>query len=243
MSRIGNKALFVIVVIFVSGCYTLKLGQNTSLTHSGSIVAAWSSSEEYKKPPVVDPNDFLPAGGEMITDTDNKTTTGLLEFAIDFRERLDDRFYLGLTSTYVSFGLNGMNAGNKYNRQIIRSTTMHWWNLVPAEDVGIIRGPSIGFTIGFMNDTTLGIKQMIQYSLSVRRYELDVKTYRGVDCRDCPNGSELKNRVSISSGAAWRNSIEIGYEILHLVIWFELDGSKQATGGLGFAISDFLFKK
>jgi len=250
MSSIRCLALFCSTVAWVSGCYTLKIGQNTSLSHSTWLGMSGSVRDEYKKPPAVDPSKYVPAGGPMTVDTSQGTPLEL-DFSIEFRRRLTEHFFTGLTSNYLSSYFDGSNPGlglSGFYRQNVRYSIMNWWDPVLAENVVIKRSPSIGFTLGFMLDAPksyerVAEKQVVQYSVSIRRYELDVNSYEGIDCVNCRNTSRVINTAVISSGAGWRQTLELGTELFRLGFWFEFDGKTQITTGIGFAISPIVFGK
>ena len=240
MSLFRKIAQLCSLPVLFTGCYTLQLGQKTTLSGSYAAEIAWSQEDAYKEPPKVDPADFQPAGGSMAVDLHRPWPLGM-RMDITLRHWLSDTFFLGLGSDPLSLYLN-TGSGPGFYRQSIRYSNIDWWDSVLAEDVSITRTPSLGFVFGSANDLNKAEKFAVQYSGSVRWYELSVNTYAGVNCVGCANSSKPKNSTRISSGLAWRHSLEIGSDEYRLMIWFEFDGTAQITGGAGLVISDHFFK-
>jgi len=245
MSLFRKSAIFMCVAMPTAGCYTFELNKDTSLSASGYFGVSWPVRDSYKNPlPAVDPTDFYPNNNTMTT-SESSGTPLEANFILELRERLDDHLYMGVTSTYASIYSKGVGMVDfGFPQQTLRYTTLHWWDDVLANDVVIKRSPSIGYMIGFMFGSKLdkarGMKEIVQYTVSVRRYEVDLQTYHGIDCYGCKNTSEVKDTKTISSGAAWRHTLTIGPENCSGVVWLETADAYMAMG-LGVALSYAIF--
>ena len=210
-----------------------------SLSNVVSVGTSWFPRDEYTKPVTINPSDYSPAsrgmGTEMIRDVPIE-----LNFFAEFRLRLAPWFYTGLTSDYLTLSGDSVDACRFYNCRVIRFSVLDWWNPVTAEAVTIKRSPSFGIIAGLMTDSHKH-KLMLQYSLTVRQYDITLVTYAGHDCVNCVNTSYIKQSARVSSGAAWRHTITLGCEAARLAVWFEFDGAKQMSAGLGIILLNALF--
>lgn len=240
MSSIRILVLFGLLSLMASACGTTQVGEspNVSLSHSGWLGGSWLMDGAYVNQPSINKADFLPSSGPMVADT-QRGSAWELGFTVDLRFRLAPSFYTGLSSHYVSFYGTGDSPCRFFNCQLVQSSTVNWWDTVTAEDVILKRSPSIGWVAGFIFGDP-EFKKIVEYSLSLRRYELIVDTYEGIDCVGCVNSSRLKYATTVESGTAWRNTFKVGTELLCGIGWIEL-GAQQVSIGIGLQLSGPLF--
>ena len=231
MSSIRGLMLFYSTIALVSGCYTMKVGQNASLSNSMYLGAAWSMRDAYKNPPP--PPQVAPPV---------KATPFEFGFTADYRKFLNPRAYFGVTSTYLSwYADNSDLGGTEMYFQRIRYTAL--------EEVVLKRLPTLGLSLGYLFGDRPGLRAMVQYSVSFVWYELSVNTYQlEYDCGPIPGcntivGDTLINSKEIARGAGVRQAMRIGGEYIHGLAWIEFDGKTQMTGGLGIELSDVYFKE
>jgi len=231
MSSIRGLMLFYSTIALVSGCYTMKVGQNASLSNSMYLGAAWSMRDAYKNPPP--PPQVAPPV---------KATPFEFGFTADYRKFLIPRAYIGATSTYLSgYADNSGFLGDGIYTQRIRYTGL--------EEVVLKRLPTLGLSLGYLFGDRPGLRAMVQYSVSFVWYELSVNTYQQeyacgpIPGCNTPDGITLINSKEIARGAGVKQVMRIGGEYIHGLAWIEFDGKTQMTGGLGIELSDVYFKE
>jgi hypothetical protein len=238
MISIRNLILCSICAAFGCGAVPFH-GTDGMLAGTVSLGTSWFPRDEYSGAPSIDPDDFRPASRDMYTES--RWVKPLeINLSSDVRFRLKPWLYAAATSEYLSLNLEGHDDCPFYNCRMIRHTYLSWWNPVVAESVTLKRSPSIGLAVGLMTPSSRN-KMVLQYDLSVRRYEITVNKYEGRNCLGCMNSSHIKSSEVVSSGPAWRHTVTIGCELLRVALWAELDGPKQVSAGFNVILLHMLF--
>lgn len=233
MSLIRVIALLGFLTTNFAGCATIR-GEDTAIGHSFVMAGTGFLSGGYDKPPVVDESNFQPSGGSMAQETQSGIPIES-SLVLDFRLYVSPAFYVGMESHYLSLFLNGMSACDWRNCMVLRQTMVNWWDPVIAEEVVLKRGPSIGWIFGYEFGRPSSRSQ-IEYSIAIRKFEMNVHTMGGINCRGCQNSSGVLFSTSLGSGLAIRNSLRVGTEMLSGIGWFEMM-SDRVMIGLGIQIS------
>lgn len=222
-------------------CGTLQFHDfDGALASSGGIGTSWFPRNKYSGAPAIEENNFLPSSGAMGVETTGEMPI-TVNYDVDFRLRLKPWFYVGTTSQLITMDISTGSGCRFYNCRAMRQTDVGWWDRVTAEDMVMHRSPSIGLLVGLI--VPWEIKGVIQYDLSIRDYRIIERIYEGDDCVGCRNSSHVKSTSVVSSGIAWRHTIQLKLEIIGVAFWVETDGPGQLSAGLGMVFSNFLFEK
>ncbi len=226
MSR--GYATLVALSVPLMACGMIR-GTDTAIASSYMLGGSGFVRGGYSKPPAVDKADFQPAGGTMALDT----SSGLpleLNLILDARLYISPTSYVGMQTHYLSFYLGNSSCNNEFsNCQTLRTTMIDWWDPVLAEDVVLKRSPSIGWIFGSEYGKSLN-RKVVELSISARKYEMAVDTFRGIDCVGCRNDSGIMSSNVVSSGLALRTALRAGSEIISAIGWIELLSNHAAIG-------------
>jgi hypothetical protein len=239
MSSPRGSLLVGLLGIVLAACGQMRLSENTTLVSSSFLGVAWSQHDEYTKPSAIDPNDFTPNTKSM-TLSDHNATPFELSYDLDLRWRPVRHWSFGLTSNCLTFYLDNAieDGGMSFYDQKIRYTELSWWDMVTAEDIILSRTPSLGFALGYIfgDQKNEEDRFIIQYAITAAHYSLDLQKYKGYDCVNCQNSSDVKETIKISGGAAVRQAVDLGIDTWRVRFWLEMDGTKQFTAGTGIVV-------